>query len=535
VPRTDIAVLLSGGQIAYRFDPDPLDPLALLGESSTGVIIMKFPRRQILHLAAGVTVLPIASRIARAEDRATSPILEPRDSPLAERLATYADRLRYDDLDDATIERVKVHLIDSLGCGIAAFDEKPVRICRDVVLASGGDGATVIGTRRRAAPDLATFANCAALRYFDLNDAYVGRITGHPSDNIAACLAVAEAERAGAAELITAIALAYEINCRLIDAFGVNIGARGWDVPVLSLPAVALAAGKLMKLSPDKLTQAVSLALNDHISMGQTRVQAVSDWKGIADAEAGRNGVFAAMLARAGLTGPAPIFEGRFGFFELVAGPADVDVGSFGRRGLPFRINQCGLKAYPAHTTAQTTVVAGIALAKEIGNLDRIAAIEIGTTHRGYQIAGSDPEKWAPDTKETADHSLPYIAARAMFDAGLDNDSYTPEKLHDPRILAFMRKITVKEDPDFATLTLNVPPTRLTATLDDGRRLTRLVDSMPGFPGQPISRADVERKFRSNVAKRWPQERTDAVLQALWMLDRMDNLPSLLSQLTLQT
>jgi 2-methylcitrate dehydratase len=496
---------------------------------------MAFPRREFLHLAAVATVLPIASQIARAENQPSSLSSEPRARPLAERLAAYADGLRYDDLDHATIERVKVHVIDSLGCGLAAFEEEPVRICRDVALArGGGDGATVIGTRRRAAPDLATFANCAAFRYLDLNDAYVGRITGHPSDNVAACLAVAEAEQASAAELITAIALAYEINCRLIDAFDVGIGDRGWDVPVLSLPAVALAAGKLMKLSRDGLAQAVSLALNDHISMAQTRVQSLSDWKGIADAEAGRNGVFAALLARAGLTGPAPIFEGRFGFFKLVAGPAEVNVGTFGRRGVPFRINQCGLKTYPAHITAQTTVPAGVALASEIGNLDRIAALEIGTTRRGYQIAGSDAEKWAPDTKETADHSLPYIAARAMFDGGLDNDSYAPEKLRDPRILAFMRKITVKEDPAFATLTINVPPTRLTATLDDGRRLTRLVDSMPGFPGQPASRADVERKFRGNVAARWPAQRTDAVLQALWALDRTEDLPSLLGRLALQ-
>jgi 2-methylcitrate dehydratase len=503
-------------------------------------INMACPRREFLYLAAAATVLPIASQIARAETHPASPSSEPparplAARPLAERLAAYADGLRYEDLDDATIERVKVHVIDSLGCGLAAFDEKPVRICRDVALSRGaGDGATVIGTRRRAAPDLATFANCAAFRYLDLNDAYVGRITGHPSDNIAACLAVAEAEQASAAELITAIALAYEINCRLIDAFDVSIGDRGWDVPVLSLPAVALAAGKLMKLSRDGLAQAVGLALNDHISMAQTRVQSLSDWKGIADAEAGRNGVFAAMLARAGLTGPAPIFEGRFGFFKLVAEPAEVDVGTFGRRGILFRIIQCGLKTYPAHITAQTTVPAGVALAREIGDLDRIAALEIGTTRRGYQIAGSDAEKWAPDTKETADHSLPYIAARAMFDGGLDNDSYAPEKLRDPRILAFMRKITVKEDTAFATLTINVPPTRLTATLDDGRRLTRLVDRMPGFPGQPASRADVERKFHSNVAGRWPAQRTDAVLQALWALDRTADLPFLLSRLALQ-
>jgi len=304
---------------------------------------------------------------------------------------------------------------------------------------------------------------------------------------------------------------------------------------MLSLPAVALAAGKLMKLPHDRLVQAINLALNDHIPMGQTRVQALSDWKGIADAEAGRNAVFAAMLARGGLTGPAPIFEGRYGFFKLVTGPADVDVDAFGRRGIPFRIHQCGIKTYPAHITAQTTVPAAVALAQEIGSLDRIASMEIGTTRRGYQIAGSDPEKWAPDTKETADHSLPYIAARAMFDGSIDNESYAPEKLDDPRILAFMRKITVKEDPAFATLTGNVPPTRLTVILDDGRRVTRLVESMPGFPGQPMSRADVERKFRSNVGKRWPQHQTDAVLAALWALDRADDLPFLLGTLSLQT
>jgi 2-methylcitrate dehydratase len=279
---------------------------------------VKFQRRQFLHLAAGANLVPFFPRASHSENAAAAQP-EPHQAPLAKRLAGYADGLRYDHLDDATVERVKVHLIDSLGCGLAAFDEKPVRICRDVALAGSGGRATIIGTKRRVAPDLATFANGAALRYLDLNDAYVGRITGHPSDNIAAVLAVAEAERASTTELITAIALAYEVNCRLIDAYGIDFGSRGWDVPVLSLPAVALAAGKLMKLTSEQLEQAVNLALNDHIAMGQTRAQSLSDWKGIADAEAGRNAVFATMLARAGLTGPAPIFEGRAGFHQLVS------------------------------------------------------------------------------------------------------------------------------------------------------------------------------------------------------------------------
>src|SRR6202165_4741020 len=334
---------------------------------------MKLPRRAFLQLAAGAAALPVASRIPGAQNHPIQPPSGQPVRPLAERLAAYADGLRYDDIDAATIERVKTHVIDTIGCGIGAFDERPVGICRDVALAVEGR-STIIGTDRRTTPDLASFANGAAFRYLDFNDTYVGRFSVHPSDHIAACLAVAEAERASAQDLITAIVLAYEVNCRLVDAL--DITTRGWDPPVMSLPAVALAAGRLMKLDRGQLTQAVNLAVNDHIPMAQTRVQTLSDWKGFADAEAGRNAVFAATLARGGLTGPAPIFEGQSGFFRQVAAPADGDVGNFGKRGVQFRIHQCSLKPYPAVIYTQTAIVAGIAVAKDVGSLDRIAAIE---------------------------------------------------------------------------------------------------------------------------------------------------------------
>src|SRR5260221_3695702 len=260
-------------------------------------MLHSIPRRRVIGGMAGFGLWGLAPRILATESAAPKSL-----GTLAGRLAAYADGLRYDDLDAATIERVKSHFIDTIGCGSAAFDERQVRICREVALAAGAGAAAVIGTNRRTTPDLATFANGAAFRYYDLNDSYVGGLAGHPSDHIAACLAVAESERSSAAELITAIVLAYEINCRLIDAFDVT--ARGWDAPVFSLPAVALAAGQLMKLTRAQLAQAVSLAINDHIPMAQTRVQALSDWKGLADAEARRNALFAAQLARAGLTGP---------------------------------------------------------------------------------------------------------------------------------------------------------------------------------------------------------------------------------------
>src|ERR1041384_8647044 len=161
--------------------------------------------------------------------------------------------------------------------------------------------------------------------------------------------------RPSAREFIVAIVIAYEVNCRLVDAF--DISARGWDPPVFGLPAVALAAGRLMKLSPEQLSNAVSLAINDHIPLALTRVGALSDWKGLAAAEAGRNAVFAARLARAGITGPAPIFEGISGLFQQVTGPGSVDVAAFGGRDRQFRLHKCSLKPYPAVIYTQTAIV----------------------------------------------------------------------------------------------------------------------------------------------------------------------------------
>jgi 2-methylcitrate dehydratase len=491
---------------------------------------MKLARRAVLRLAAGAAALPAASRIAGAQDRPQQPS-QPSICPLAERLAAYADRLRYEDIDAATVERVKTHLIDTIGCGIGAFDEGPVGICRNVALAVDGN-ATVIGTNRRTTPELASFANGAAFRYLDFNDTYVGEFAVHPSDHIAACLAVAETERASARDLIVAIVLAYEVNCRLVDAL--DIATRGWDPPVVSLPAVALAAGKLMQLKPAQLTQAVNIAVNDHIPMGQTRVQTLSDWKGLADAEAARNSVFAAYLARGGLTGPSPIFEGQSGFFKQVSGPGDVDPDKFAPYAMPFRIHRCVIKPYPAVIYTQTAIVAAIEVAKEVGSLDRIAAVEIATTQRGYQRTASEAEKWLPKTRETADHSLPYIAARAMFDGDITNESFAPDMFRDPRILAFMQKITVREDPNL-TARLGAAPTRVTAILADGQRISREVDYAPGFAERPMNRSEVERKFRGNVGKRWPGERTDAVLRALWALDETEDLSRLLGQLSMPT
>lgn len=477
-------------------------------------------RRFLAAMAAAGFAIPAAGAEGPEETPASS---------LAGRLAAYAEALRWDDVDAATLEAVKVLTVDSFGCAVAAYDERPVRICREIAGTAGGP-STILGVGARTTPDLAAFANAAAIRYYDLNDVYVAREASHPSDAIAACFAVAELVDAPAKDLVTAIVLAYEIECRLVDAF--DLSARRFDTTLFTLPAVALAAGRLMKLDRTRLTEAVNIAVNDHVPLAQTRTQTLSDWKGVADANAVRNGVFAALLAQRGLTGPAPVFEGRSGLFRSVVPPVEIDTTAFGGGGRPFRIANAGLKAFPAQVYTQTAIVAAQAVAKEAGPLERIAAVEVATTARGYLMSASEPEKWAPRTRDTADHSLPYIVARAMFDGDVTNDSYAPARLADPAILAFMKKITVLEDKAFAAPRGNAPPTRITATLEDGRRIVHEVDDMPGFPGHPMDRAGAERKFRGNAGSRLPAARVRSVLDALWDLEHAADAGAVLRALT---
>src|SRR5262245_10629305 len=190
---------------------------------------MTLPRRTFLRLSAGAAALPFATRFVGAQSPHAPPPSAARELPLANRLADYAHGLRYEDFDEATIERVKTHVIDTIGCSIGALNERPVRICREIAAGAAGP-STIVGTNHRTTPDLAAFANSASARYLDFNDTYVGRVAVHPSDNIAACLAVAAAERAGARELIAPTVISYDVTWRLLDALAIS--TLGWGPPV---------------------------------------------------------------------------------------------------------------------------------------------------------------------------------------------------------------------------------------------------------------------------------------------------------------
>jgi 2-methylcitrate dehydratase len=416
---------------------------------------------------------------------------------LSERLAEYASSLTYDDLGETVIREAKKRLLDAIGCAIGAYGEVPVKAARHLAERGyPGSASTILGTRRKTSPDMATFVNGGMVRYFDFNDTYLSKEPGHPSDNIPACLATAQMEGRSGRELLLAMVLAYEIQCRLCDA--ADIRHRGWDHVCYGLVSGALSAGKLLGLSKEELAQAVNISLNSHLAMRQVRAGELSMWKGFSFANASRNAVFSALLAREGMTGPSPVFEGEMGFFNQVSGRFRLDVKSFGGKGRRFKLEETLVKYYPAEYHAQSAIWAALDLRSKIdGDLHkRISFVGVETHEAGYTILGKDPEKWTPETRETADHSLPYIVTMALLDGKVDNESYAPRKVKDPKVREFMKKVLVKEN---RTLTEAYPvsiPNRVTVKLDDGKTLTVQVDDPRGHPRNPMTEEEIEQKFR---------------------------------------
>jgi 2-methylcitrate dehydratase len=453
---------------------------------------------------------------------------------LAERLAGYALSTKYRDLDPRTIREMKARVIDALGCAIGAFDEKPSRMARKAVLRLGHEGrSTILGEKSTTSPELATFVNGLMVRYFDFNDTYLSREPAHPSDNLAPCFAVAEAEGRTGRELIAAAVVAYEVQCRLCDA--ADIRHRGWDHVNYGLVSTALAASKLMGLDAKRATHSVNIALNAHIAMRQVRAGELSMWKGASFANAARNGVFSAMLAREGMTGPAPIFEGEMGFFRQVSGPFELDVGRFGGRRGGFKVKETYVKYWPAEYHAQSAVWAALEARKRVSDLAAVESVLVETHEAGYTILGKDPEKWAPRTRETADHSLPYIVGMALINGAVDNSTYSDRNLRNEANLAFVKKVRVVEDP---TLTSLYPArgmaNRITLREKGGREITAAVEVPKGHPMNPMTKEDIEAKFLRLAGPKIGTEGATKALERLWRLEECREIEEILGLLVVR-
>src|SRR5213596_3406413 len=404
---------------------------------------------------------------------------------LAHQLAKYGCELKFEDLSKEVVHEVKRRVIDSLGCSLGAWGEEPCAIARNVASEfSAKEGSTIFGTNHKAPPDWTAFANGCCIRYFDYNDTYLSKEPAHPSDNISAALAAAESVGASGRELIAAIALAYEVQCRFCDA--ASIRARGWDHVTYGAFSTALACARLMKLDAEKTRHAVNIAGVAGAAMRQARVGELSHWKGVAFATAARHGVFSALLARAGMTGPGPIFEGQMGFEKLLG----VSLGNLAEKfAVPFAktgegpasmILRTSIKFWPAEYHSQSAIEAALLLRKEIVDPAQVRAMTIESHDASVDIIGSEPEKWRPTSRETAEHSLPYIVAVALADGEVTERQFEPKRFSDPKLLDLVHRAKVERHAELTARYPEVVGNIVTLKTSDGRTLTERVDSPHG-------------------------------------------------------
>src|SRR3954447_24842664 len=454
---------------------------------------------------------------------------------LAHQLAEFACSLQFEDLSKDVVHEVKRRLIDSLGCALGAWNEEPCTIARNVVLDfSAKNGATVFGTSQKAPPDWAAFANGCCIRYFDYNDTYLSKEPAHPSDNFSAVLAIGESVGATGRDMILAVAIAYEVQCRLCDA--ASIRARGWDHPTYGAFSTALACAKLMRLDPERTRHAINIAGVNCAAFRQARVGELSHWKGVAFANAARHGVYAALLARAGMTGPAPIFEGQMGFEkELgvslgnVAEVFDKKREAMAGKGAASMILKTSIKYWPAEYHSQSAIEAALFLRKQIGDVSQIESVRIESHDASVDIIGSEPEKWKPETRETADHSLPYITAIALIDGEVTDKQFEPARFMDPKIWKFLENVKVERNAELSALYAEAVANIVHVTLEDGRTLTKRVDYPLGNALNPVSDKQLEGKFNALVVPALGEDRARNIVELGWKLDEAKTIDELIA------
>jgi 2-methylcitrate dehydratase len=436
--------------------------------------------------------------------------------PILNSLAEFATSLQYADLPPNAVHAARERMLDAIGCALGAYDCDTAQVGRSLAgpAARRDVAGRILGSNDQVAADAAAFVNSCMIRNLDFNDTYPG---GHPSDALGAHFAIAPQIGASGQRLIAAAVVAYEIFIR-IQMKG-QLREKGWDQGFGISVGAAAGLCNLMELDREVAKHAIAITAVANTPMRATRAGQLSMWKGAATAYAVRNAVFGVQLAAAGMSGPEAPFTGRHGLTDLITGP--IELPPFGRSPEDFFIPRAKIKYWPVVYNMQALVWCAIELRKKVA-IDDIESIDVETYWSAWHESGSEPAKWDPTTRETADHSLPYILAWTLRHGLIDHDAFVRESYTDPSIRPLMNRVTVRVDDDFEKDFPRVVQMRMTAKDRAGRAHQVYVRNPLGHEDNPVSADDLAEKFHRLVAPRLGDRRTAAALQ-IWQ--RIDQLP----------
>ena len=459
---------------------------------------------------------------------APNPIAAPKETVTAT-MSRWAAGLQYKGLSQEAIYQAKRFLLDSVGCALGGYQQHDVKIALEVLgEIAGGGPATVIGTGKRVDPVSASLANALMVRCMDYNDIYWKQDPSHPSDIFPAALACCERAGSGGRELIVGLVLGHEFEMRFCEAAFPGIRERGWHHATLTAFVSPIVAGRALHLSWEKIQHAIGISASRHCTLGAVTAGKLTMMKNTVDPLATQSGVFAALLAEKGYSGPEHVVDGKEGLTHVFGPEWRLNLLTDGL-GESWRITQCGMKAFPTEALTHTPISAVLDLVKT-NNLqpEQVEKIQIRSLARAADIL-SDPSKYDPHTKETADHSLPYVIAAALVERQVTPVQFTMKKIVDAKIRAQLKKVEVVADPEIEKLFPALQRVIVNITTTDGRVLSKQLDFPKGDPRNPLTDQEVDEKFGALAEGVLSTRAQKKLKEAIWNLADSDSVHKLMA------
>src|SRR3989339_227202 len=438
---------------------------------------------------------------------------------ISRQISEFAVNLKYKDLPENVVHEVKRYLYDSVGCAYGGYHTKDVNIIRNIYKKMrGAKESTVIGFGDKLPAVSTTLINSLMIRALDFNDIYWKEDPSHPSDIIPAALSVAELEGASMKDVIVAIVLGYEFEQRLCLFAKPGVRERKWHHATLTQFVSPIVAGKILGLTVDQIVNAIGISGSHNHTIGCPTAGKLTMMKNTVDPMATQSGVFAALMAQKGFIGTEKVFEGKEGFMDCFGGwdskeeklklvimkgregesewswDLDALVKDLGKS---WKILECSMKAFPTEALTHTHISATLDVVK-LNDIkyDEIETVTITTIARACDIL-FDPHKYRPESRETADHSLPYGIAAALVDHKITTSSFSEEKLKDPRIWEVIDKIKGEASEEFEKMFPAKQPSKVVVKTKDGREFSEYLEFPKGDPREPMTIEDLENKFNA--------------------------------------
>lgn len=443
---------------------------------------------------------------------------------ISQKWAKFTLGLNYKDIPFVAIKEAKRFLLDSVGCAFSALNNKDTQAAYNYIRDLGGKKqTTVIGWGEKTNLPLATLLNSLLIRALDYNDIYWEQDPSHPSDIIPAVLSTGEFMKKNGEEVLLGIVIAYELEMRLCQAASPGVREIGWHHATLTQLVSPVVAGRMLELSEDEIVAALGISGSSHFTLGGVVAGHLTNMKNAADPFAVEAGVRAALLASRGYTGPVEVFEGKEGLFEVldkVKWDRDVLTKGLGEK---FLINQCGYKAFPTEALTHQPITAALEVMQE-NSIDpkEVKEVLVETTTRGADIL-SDPSKYKPTTKETADHSLPYCIAVAVAKGNVLPSDFEEDALRDPFIWSLLEKIKVIANPEIDALFPKVKRAIVTIKTSKGE-YKKQEDFAKGQSERPLSEEELISKFKANSEKKISPSRMEDIIKATKELENINEI-----------